>query len=122
LTQFQKHVQRGLPDGTFSHKKSQFGFISKCLGKDNVGKFYGHWEYFADIWNILWSFGIFCGHFAFFSLFGMLRLVKSGNPASSSSFLTFSLTYLVLFVQHGYLVLFVQHGYLVLFVQHGYLG
>jgi hypothetical protein len=29
---------------------------------ENVDIFYGHLEYFTDIWNILRTFGIFYGH------------------------------------------------------------
>jgi hypothetical protein len=32
------------------------------------------------IGNILWPFGIFCGHLVYFPRFGMLYLEKSGNP------------------------------------------
>jgi hypothetical protein len=43
--------------------------------------FYGHLVYFTDIWYILRTFGIFCGHLAYFYSFGMLRREQSGNPA-----------------------------------------
>jgi hypothetical protein len=42
-----------LPDGLFSNPKSQFGLILECLKLDNVNKFYGHLDYFADLWDIL---------------------------------------------------------------------
>jgi hypothetical protein len=42
--------------------------------------FYDHWEYFASIWNILWPFGVVCGHLLSFFSFGCLDQEKSGNP------------------------------------------
>jgi hypothetical protein len=39
-----------------------------------VGKLYGHLTYFTVILNILWSLGIFCGHFGkFFPFWYVLR-------------------------------------------------
>jgi hypothetical protein len=38
---------------------------------ENVGIFYGHLEYFTDIWNILRTFGIFYGHLVMFWQFGI---------------------------------------------------
>jgi hypothetical protein len=29
---------------------------------ENTDIFYGHFEYFMDIWDILWPFGTFCFH------------------------------------------------------------
>jgi hypothetical protein len=40
-----------LPDGLFSNQKYQFGKTFQFLG--NVDIFYGHLEYFMDIWDIL---------------------------------------------------------------------
>jgi hypothetical protein len=42
-----------LPDGLFSNSKSQFGKIWEGLGLIIVNVFYGHLEYFTDIWVIL---------------------------------------------------------------------
>jgi hypothetical protein len=42
-----------LPDGLFSNQKSQFGKILEGLRLENVYIFYGHWEYFMEIWDIL---------------------------------------------------------------------
>jgi hypothetical protein len=77
----------GLPDGTFSYQKSQFGQILEGLGMVNVGIVYGLLEYFTVIlyiyivviWNMIrsfcifsghlvyfWSFYIFCGHWVYF--------------------------------------------------------
>jgi hypothetical protein len=42
-----------LPDGFFSNQKSQFGKILEGLRWENVDIFYGHLEYFTDIWDIL---------------------------------------------------------------------
>jgi hypothetical protein len=39
----------GLPDGIFSNKKSQFGYILECLAKKSVGKFFAHLVYFIAI-------------------------------------------------------------------------
>jgi hypothetical protein len=43
----------GMPDGLFSNKKSQFGQIIEVLRLKNVDIFYGHLEYFKEIWDIL---------------------------------------------------------------------
>jgi hypothetical protein len=51
----------GLPDGLFSNQKSKFGSILEGLRLENVDIFYGHMEYFTDIWDILWL----CVHFVF---------------------------------------------------------
>jgi hypothetical protein len=56
----------GLPDGLFLYQKSQFGYISECIGMENVGIFYNHFEYFAAIWYNLWPFSIVCGHMVIF--------------------------------------------------------
>jgi hypothetical protein len=42
--------------------------------------FYGHLEYFIDIWDILAPFGTSCVHLVHFSGFGILCQEKSGNP------------------------------------------
>jgi hypothetical protein len=69
-----------LPDGLFSNPKSQFGLILECLKLDNVNKFYGHLDYFADLWDILWQFGTFCVHLVLIFCFGVMYREKSGNP------------------------------------------
>jgi hypothetical protein len=51
---------------------------------ENVDIFYGHLEYFTDIWGILGPFGIFCVHLVHFSGFGILCQEKSGNPVERS--------------------------------------
>jgi hypothetical protein len=43
----------GLPDGIFSYQKSQFGKRFEGLRLENFNIFYGHLEYFTDIWDIL---------------------------------------------------------------------
>jgi hypothetical protein len=48
---------------------------------ENVDIFYGHLEYFIDIWDIEWPFGAFCVHLVHFSGFGNTYHEKSGNPA-----------------------------------------
>jgi hypothetical protein len=45
-------LDAGLPDGVFLYQKSQFGHIFEGLGIENIGTFYGHFEYFT-------AFGIF---------------------------------------------------------------
>jgi hypothetical protein len=49
---------------------------------ENVDTFYGHLEYFKDIWEILLPFGTFCVDLAHFSGFGITYQQKSGNPAA----------------------------------------
>jgi hypothetical protein len=78
-----------LPDGIFSYQKCRFGYILECLGMENVEIHYGHLEYFTDIWYILWPFEIFCGHFVYFSPFGMFYQDKSGNSAAKPFLKTF---------------------------------
>jgi hypothetical protein len=48
-----------LPDDFFSRPKSQFGSILEGLKLENVDLFYGHLEYFTEMWNILQTLGIF---------------------------------------------------------------
>jgi hypothetical protein len=50
----------GLPDGLFSNQKSQFGKNSQGLRLENIDIFYGHLEYFMDIWDMLLPFGTVC--------------------------------------------------------------
>jgi hypothetical protein len=50
---------------------------------ENLGIFYDHLVNFTAIGNILWPFGIFCGHWVIFHRFGILYQEKSGNPASN---------------------------------------
>jgi hypothetical protein len=55
----------GLPDGLFSNKKSQFGFVLEGLAMENLGILYDHLVYFTAIGNILWPFGIFLPFWVF---------------------------------------------------------
>jgi hypothetical protein len=73
-----------LPDGLVSYQKSQFGYILEGLGKENVGIFYDHLEYFTALWCMLWPFGTVCGHLVHFSCFGMCGTKKSGNPGGNA--------------------------------------
>jgi hypothetical protein len=41
----------------FQNKNPNFGKILEGLRMENAGLFYGHLEYFAVIWYILWPFG-----------------------------------------------------------------
>jgi hypothetical protein len=47
---------------------------------ENVGIFYEHFEYFTDIWYILWRFGNVVVIWYIFPRFGILCQEKSGNP------------------------------------------
>jgi hypothetical protein len=62
------HWESGLPDGLFSNQNSQFGKHFQGLRLKNVDIFYGHLEYFMDIWYILWPFGTFCVHLVHFTV------------------------------------------------------
>jgi hypothetical protein len=95
--QISSFSESGLPDGTFSNRKSKFGQFLKGRAKEN-GSFYGNLIYFTAIRNILWTFGIYCGNLVYFSpfwyvyivviwyifsRFGKLYLEKSGNREAS---------------------------------------
>jgi hypothetical protein len=62
----------------FLNQKSQFGYILEGRRLENVDIFYGHFEYFTDIREILRWFGAFCDHLV---PFGIMYQEKSGNPA-----------------------------------------
>jgi hypothetical protein len=53
---------------------------------ENVDIFYGHLEYFKDIWEILRPFGTFCVDLVHFSGFGIMYQQKSGNPVPRDNF------------------------------------
>jgi hypothetical protein len=58
------------------------------LSMEDVGLFYcPFWSILRPFWYILWPFGIFYGHLVYFSRFGMLYQVNSGNPVSNLHFL-----------------------------------
>jgi hypothetical protein len=42
--------------------------------------FYVLLDYFTDIWNMLWPFGIFCVHFAYFTLLWYAAAIKIWQP------------------------------------------
>jgi hypothetical protein len=48
-----------------------------------VDIFYGHFEYFTDIWDVLWPFGTFCVHMVHFPNFCIMYQEKSGNPVQN---------------------------------------
>jgi hypothetical protein len=50
------------------------------LRLENFEIFYGHLEYFTDIWDILWAFGTFCVHLVHFSGFGIMHQNNLANP------------------------------------------
>jgi hypothetical protein len=42
------------------NQKSHFWLFFEGIRMENVDIFYGHLEYFTEIWVILWTFGTFC--------------------------------------------------------------
>jgi hypothetical protein len=50
---------------------SQFGYIFKGLGMENVDTFFGHSEHRMAIRYILGPCGKFCGNLIYFSCFGL---------------------------------------------------
>jgi hypothetical protein len=70
----------GLPDGFFSNQKSQFGYILEGPRLENVDTFYGHLEYFTDIWDILGPFGTFCDNLVHFFQFWYVVSRKLWQP------------------------------------------
>jgi hypothetical protein len=46
----------------FQTKNPNFGSILEGLAKENLDIFNDHLAYFTAIGNILWPFGIVCGH------------------------------------------------------------
>jgi hypothetical protein len=75
-----------LPDGLFSNQKSLFGLILEGLRLENVYIFYGHLEYFMEIWDIVWPFGTFCINLVPFCPVLVLCAKKCGNPAKRDIF------------------------------------
>jgi hypothetical protein len=73
-------LQSGLPDGLFSHQKSQFESILEDLRMKNVCIFYDHLEYFTATWYNLWPFG----HLVCFPILVCLYQEKSGNPVCNA--------------------------------------
>jgi hypothetical protein len=54
----------------FLTKNPDLGKFWRVLCRlENVYIFYGHLEYFMDIWDILRPFGKFCVHFVLFPVF-----------------------------------------------------
>jgi hypothetical protein len=47
--------------------------------------FYGHLEYFTEIWDILSPFSTICVHLVHFSGFGIMNTEKSGNPGQAAA-------------------------------------
>jgi hypothetical protein len=47
---------------------------------ENVGINYGHLNYFTAMWYNLWPFVINCGHWVYFSHFGMFGPRKIWQP------------------------------------------
>jgi hypothetical protein len=54
----------------FQTKNPNLGKFMRALHRlENVDIFCGHWEYFTDIWGILWPFGTFSVHLVYFFQF-----------------------------------------------------
>jgi hypothetical protein len=49
---------------------------------ENVNIFYGHLEYFTEIWEIVWPFGTFCVNLLHFRFLGMMSQEKIWQPCS----------------------------------------
>jgi hypothetical protein len=58
-------VEQGCQMVYFQTKNCNLGKFRKVC-KENIGIFYGHFSLFTAIWNILWTFGIFCGNLVYF--------------------------------------------------------
>jgi hypothetical protein len=56
----------------------------RALDWKNVDIFYGHLEYFKDIWESVWPFGAFCVDLVHFPSFGITCQQKSGDPGLPS--------------------------------------
>jgi hypothetical protein len=69
-----------LPDGLFSYRKSQFGYISEGLGMENVDIFHDHLEYFKAAWYFSRLYDTVSGHLVHFSCFGMFGQRKIWQP------------------------------------------
>jgi hypothetical protein len=64
----------------FQTKNPNLGKFWRVLDVENVAIFYGYWEYFTNICDILWQFGTFCDHLVDFFI---VHQEKSGNPAGN---------------------------------------
>jgi hypothetical protein len=53
------------------------------LALENLGLFYDRLVCLTAIGNILWPFGIFCGHLVIYPHFGIFYQEKSGNPVDN---------------------------------------
>jgi hypothetical protein len=88
IATFRRRLQRlarngegaGLPDGSFSNQKSQFGQILEGLGMEKAGIFFGYFEYIKAIWHMVGPFGNLMAIWYLFPRFGILCQDKSGNP------------------------------------------
>jgi hypothetical protein len=52
-------LETRFPDGVFSKQKIPIWVTLESLRFEKVNTFYGHLEYFREIWDILERFGIF---------------------------------------------------------------
>jgi hypothetical protein len=65
-----------LPDGLFLNQKLLFGYILEALGKDNVGIFCGHLEYFTTIYVL----HMFRGRLVYFVVIWLILPVLVSCP------------------------------------------
>jgi hypothetical protein len=64
----------------FQTKNPNLEKILEGLAMEDVGIFYGHFTVFC---YILWTFSLVSGHLVYFSRFGILYKVKSGNTGNA---------------------------------------
>jgi hypothetical protein len=76
--------QQGCQMVCFQTKNPSLEKFLEDLAMENLGLFYDRLVYFTAIGNILWPFGIFCGHLVISPCLGILYQEKSGNPVWQS--------------------------------------
>jgi hypothetical protein len=75
-----RKTRPGLPDGLFSDKKSQFGYILEGIAMEDFGTFYVILVYFMAICYIYVHLLYFLVIWHISPHFGILYQEKSGNP------------------------------------------
>jgi hypothetical protein len=78
-------VQQGCQMVYFQTKYIILGKILEGLRSENVDKFYAHWEYFRDIWNIIWPLVTFCVHLVNYFPFWYYVPRKIWQPVCAAS-------------------------------------
>jgi hypothetical protein len=66
----------------FQTKNPNFGKLFGGLAMENLGIFYEYLVYFTAIANILWPFGIVCGHLLYFPPFWYFVPRKIWQPCN----------------------------------------